>query len=91
MKPVCASGPIGKKLCEALGLDPNRVAGVSIRANVGELVHVHVSMYPTADQFEAICAELKHYTLQEADTTELMDQTTLANENRTLARAICPR
>ena len=89
--PVAANGPIGKKICEALGLDPGKVTGLTMRLNAGEPVHVYASIAPTTEQVEEICAALKHYTLEEADHTDLIDRTPLGSETRTLARADCPR
>jgi hypothetical protein len=86
--PVAAAGQVGKRICEALGLDANKVTGVTLRANAGELVHVYVSIAPTENEVEAICAALKHYTLEEAEHTDLPET---GSESRTLARADCPR
>jgi hypothetical protein len=53
---------IGQALCEAWGLDPNRIMDMTIHIPADNWATVEVTLFPPAD---SIVAVLEHYQLHE--------------------------
>ena len=58
---------LGRRICEALGIDPASVAGVTVECDAGDVARVIVEHYVTDEQAEAILDDLRLYRLVEED------------------------
>ena len=61
---------LGRKICEALGIDPSNVAGVSIDCDAADHALVVVEYYLPEDAAERIVGDLRWYRLVEKDADE---------------------
>jgi len=58
-----AGRELGRKICEALGIDPSNVAGVSIDCDAADHALVMVEYYLPEDAAERIVDDLRWYRL----------------------------
>lgn len=62
---------LGRKICEALGIDPSNVAGVSIDCDVADRALVVVEYYLPEDAAERIVDDLRWYRLVDDEPQEV--------------------
>lgn len=57
---------IGKVMCEALGLDANKVKSIDIHVGVNDVVIATIVEYPTTDKMELVTRTLEAIEWREA-------------------------
>lgn len=64
----------GSELCKALGIDPDKVFGISLDVRPGSLVMVDIHRYVTEDEAKRIVHLLENYSVQKISTVEVGDE-----------------
>lgn len=55
---------IGDEMCQILGIDPTKVAGLTIHLNAGDVARVIVKRYLESDELESFKQIFEHYELK---------------------------
>lgn len=58
---------LGRKMCEALGLNPNEITHISIHSSIGKPALVDVTYVVHSDKEEPLTQVFKSYTLEEVE------------------------
>lgn len=59
----------GRRLCEALGLEPERVNAIRFEMEAGSVARVWIKRFVTEEETDAFMALLTDYALVEQDST----------------------
>ena len=62
--------PIGKQVCEALGLDASKVRTIDLHIQANEFVTATVMHYVTSEQMDSLLKVLSAYTLRHENYIE---------------------
>jgi hypothetical protein len=64
---VSGQGEHGSRLCRALGLDPKKVRGLTLKVPIDDVISIEAEIMPDKKDVEALGYELRRYGLIELD------------------------
>ncbi len=73
-----AKTTFGKKLCEALGLDPSDIYSVNLHSEVGEADRLKIEQYADDDYYHKLGTIFKEYRLVKVGDEKVLTELTRA-------------